>query len=53
MHGIRKIQKSAIPIYIFSIFVGIGGALIWVGQGTVLIINSDKGNCQREVIAIS
>ena len=23
---------SAIPIYVFSIFIGIGGGLIWVGK---------------------
>ena len=35
--------SKAIPIYIFSVFIGISGGLVWVGQGTLLIINSTKG----------
>ena len=39
--------KKAIPIYIFSVFIGISGGLVWVGQGTLLIINSTKATISR------
>ena len=41
--GMLIFAPKAIPIYIFSVFIGISGGLVWVGQGTLLIINSTKG----------
>ena len=38
---------KAIPIYVFSVIIGIGGSLIWVGQGTILIVNSTAENIGR------
>ena len=38
---------KAIPIYIFSVIIGIGGSLIWVGQGTILIVNSTAATIGR------
>ena len=31
----------------FSVFIGISGGLVWVGQGTLLIINSTKATISR------
>jgi len=34
-------------VYIFSVLIGIAGAFIWVGQGTVLITNSNPETISR------
>jgi len=45
--GMLIFAPKAIPIYIFSVFIGISGGLVWVGQGTLLIINSTKATISR------
>merc|ERR1712227_92769 len=40
-------KPNAIAVYIFSVFIGIAGALIWVGQGTILITNSNNKTIGR------
>ena len=47
MDWIHSSTIKAIPIYIFSVFIGISGGLVWVGQGTLLIINSTKATISR------
>ena len=36
-----------VPVYIFSIFVGFGLGLLWVGHGTILITNSTSKTIGR------
>ena len=37
----------SVPVYIFSILVGFGLGLLWVGHGTILITNSDEQTIGR------
>jgi len=45
--GLLIFAPKAVPIYIFSVIIGIGGSLIWVGQGTILIVNSTAATIGR------
>lgn len=40
-------KPNAIAVYVFSVLIGCAGALIWVGQGTILITNSTKETIGR------
>ena len=46
--GLLIFAPKAVPIYIFSVIIGIGGSLIWVGQGTILIVNSTAATIGRD-----
>jgi hypothetical protein len=41
------IYPTPISIYLFSFISGVGGAFIWVGQGAIVISNSDDKTIDR------